>query len=80
MFGDILCTLGVENASIDGMPVPLFCSGELREVGGAERLFVLRIGLHGDLLFVVCLLHRTGGAGESQGRSEAECTLALTAS
>ena len=27
--------------------------------------------------FVVCLLHRTGGAGEVKGRSEAECISAL---
>jgi hypothetical protein len=33
VLGDILGAFGVENASIDGMPVPLFCSGELREVG-----------------------------------------------
>ncbi len=54
VFGDILCALGVENASIDRMPVPPFCSGELREVGRSERLFALCIGLHGDLVFVVC--------------------------
>ena len=30
--------------------------------------------------FVVCSLHRTGGAGLSQGRSEAECISALTGS
>jgi hypothetical protein len=40
----------------------------------------LRIRLHLESPFVVCLLHRTGGAGHSQGRSEAECILALTAS
>jgi hypothetical protein len=40
----------VENASIDGMPEPLLGAGELSEVGGAERLFALRIGLHDDLL------------------------------
>ena len=33
VFGDILRAFGVENTSVDGMPVPLFGSGELREVG-----------------------------------------------
>jgi hypothetical protein len=28
------------------MAKELFAAGELREVGGAERLFALRIGLH----------------------------------
>ncbi len=80
VFGEILSAFGVENASVEGMAKPLFAAGELREVGGAERLvcFAYRIALM--ISFVVCLLHRTGGAGESQGRSEAECILALTAS
>ena len=40
----------VEDAAVEAMAKELFAAGELSEVGGAERLFALRIGLHDDLL------------------------------
>src|SRR5450755_764666 len=43
VFSDVLCTVGVEYRSIDGMSIPLFRSRELREIGGVECLFVLCI-------------------------------------
>jgi hypothetical protein len=40
VLGDMLRALAVENSSVDGMPVPLFCSRELRQVVGAENLLL----------------------------------------
>jgi len=68
VLGDMLCTLGVENTLIDGMPVPLFGSGELPEVLDAERLLALRICLH-RISFCCALAAQDQGAGVSQGRA-----------
>jgi len=50
VFGEVLRAFGVEDAAVEAMAKELFAAGELSEVGGAERLFALRIGLHDDLL------------------------------
>jgi hypothetical protein len=34
---------GIENIPVDGMPVPPFCCGELREVVGNECLLLLYV-------------------------------------
>ena len=50
VFGEVLRAFGVEDAAVEAMAKELFAAGELREVGGAEGLFCLPIGLHDDLL------------------------------
>ena len=45
-FGEVLSAFGVEDAAVEAMAKELFAAGELREVGGAERLFAWRIVLH----------------------------------
>ena len=53
VFGEVLRAFGVEDVAVEAMAKELFAAGELREVGGAERLFALRIELHDDLLCCV---------------------------
>jgi hypothetical protein len=38
VLGNVLRAVGVENVTIDPMPIPIFTAGELREIAFAESL------------------------------------------
>jgi hypothetical protein len=38
VLGNMLCAVGVENVAVDPVPIPVFATGELREVAFAESL------------------------------------------
>jgi hypothetical protein len=73
VFSDVLCSVGVESHSIDGMSIPLFGSRELAR-STASSVFLSCVSDCMFNSFLCALLHKAEGAGHSQGRSAAEFT------